>query len=39
MKLNCPECNNEYEQAITLDMSSFFAPASWSQILNKLPSW
>jgi hypothetical protein len=28
MKLNCPECNNEYEQAITLDMSSFFAPAS-----------
>jgi hypothetical protein len=28
MKLTCPECNNEYEQAITLDMSSFFAPAS-----------
>jgi hypothetical protein len=28
MKLICPECNNEYEQAITLDMSSFFAPAS-----------
>jgi hypothetical protein len=28
MKLNCPECNHEYEQAITLDMSSFFAPAS-----------
>lgn len=28
MMLTCPECKNEYEQAITLDMSSFFAPAS-----------
>jgi hypothetical protein len=28
MKLTCPECTNEYEQAVTLDMSSFFVPAS-----------
>jgi hypothetical protein len=28
MTLVCPECTNEYEQAVTLDMSSFFAPAS-----------
>lgn len=28
MQLTCPECKNQYEQAITLDMSSFFAPAS-----------
>jgi hypothetical protein len=28
MNLTCPECTNEYEQAVTLDMSSFFAPAS-----------
>jgi uncharacterized protein with PIN domain len=26
--LTCPECNNQYEQAVTLDMTSFFAPAS-----------
>jgi hypothetical protein len=28
MQLTCPECKNQYEQAITLDMSSFFEPAS-----------
>ncbi len=28
MSLTCPECKNEYEQAITLDMASFFEPAS-----------
>jgi hypothetical protein len=28
LKLTCPECKNEYEQPITLDMASFFAPAS-----------
>ena len=28
MSLTCPECTHEYQQAITLDMSSFFAPAS-----------
>jgi hypothetical protein len=28
MNLTCPECTNEYEQAVTLDMSSFFVPAS-----------
>lgn len=28
MMLTCPECKNEYEQAVTLDMTSFFAPAS-----------
>jgi hypothetical protein len=28
MSLVCPECKNEYEQAITLDMTSFFEPAS-----------
>jgi hypothetical protein len=28
MNLVCPECTNKYEQAVTLDMSSFFAPAS-----------
>jgi len=28
LKLKCTSCENEYEQALTLDMSSFFAPAS-----------
>lgn len=28
MKLTCPECKNEYDQSITLDMASFFEPAS-----------
>ena len=28
MSLICPECTNKYEQAVTLDMSSFFVPAS-----------
>lgn len=28
MQLACPECKHEYQQAITLDMSSFFEPAS-----------
>ena len=28
LKLKCDSCNNEYEQALTLDMASFFAPAS-----------
>jgi hypothetical protein len=28
MQLTCPECKTEYEQAVTLDMSSFFEPAS-----------
>ena len=28
MTLTCPECTNQYEQAVTLDMSSFFGPAS-----------
>jgi hypothetical protein len=28
LKIACPSCKNEYEQAITLDMSSFFVPAS-----------
>ena len=28
IKLTCPECKHEYEQTVTLDMSSFFAPAS-----------
>jgi hypothetical protein len=28
MTLICPECANQYEQAVTLDMSSFFGPAS-----------
>jgi hypothetical protein len=28
MNLICPECKNEYKQAVTLDMSSFFVPAS-----------
>ena len=28
LKLVCPECSNEYEQSITLDMSSFFENAS-----------
>lgn len=28
LTLNCPECQNQYEQAITLDMASFFEPAS-----------
>lgn len=28
LKIQCPACQNEYEQVITLDMSSFFGPAS-----------
>ena len=28
IKLACPECKHEYEQTVTLDMSSFFEPAS-----------
>jgi len=28
LKLKCVECQTEYEQAITLDMTSFFVPAS-----------
>jgi hypothetical protein len=28
LKLKCTACNHEYEQALTLDMTSFFAPAS-----------
>ena len=28
IKLTCPECTHEYEQTVTLDMSSFFEPAS-----------
>lgn len=28
LKLKCTACNHEYEQVITLDMASFFAPAS-----------
>ena len=28
VKLTCTECNNEYEQQMSLDMASFFAPAS-----------
>ena len=28
IKLICPECKHEYEQTVTLDMSSFFEPAS-----------
>ena len=28
LKMNCPECKNEYEQGMTLDMTSFFAVAS-----------
>jgi len=28
MKLACPACSHGYEQAITLDMTSFFEPAS-----------
>jgi len=28
LKLKCNACGNEYEQALTLDMTSFFAPAS-----------
>lgn len=28
LKLKCPACNNEYDQALTLDMASFFGPAS-----------
>jgi transcription elongation factor Elf1 len=28
LKLACTECNHEYEQSITLDMSSFFESAS-----------
>lgn len=28
LNMTCPACDNKYEQVITLDMSSFFAPAS-----------
>ena len=28
LHLTCDECNHEYEQQLTLDMSSFFGPAS-----------
>jgi len=28
LKLDCTACNHRYEQALTLDMASFFAPAS-----------
>jgi len=28
IRLTCPECKHEYEQTVTLDMSSFFEPAS-----------
>jgi len=28
LSLTCPSCNNEYQQTVTLDMSSFFEPAS-----------
>lgn len=28
LKLVCDSCNHQYEQALTLDMASFFAPAS-----------
>lgn len=28
LQIKCGECNNEYQQAITLDMASFFADAS-----------
>jgi hypothetical protein len=28
MQMTCPECQNQYEQPVTLDMSSFFGPAS-----------
>jgi hypothetical protein len=28
MTITCPECQNQYDQAVTLDMSSFFASAS-----------
>jgi len=28
MRITCPGCQNQYEQAVTLDMSSFFASAS-----------
>jgi hypothetical protein len=28
LKLQCTACNHKYEQALTLDMASFFAPAS-----------
>lgn len=28
LKLQCTACNHQYQQALTLDMASFFAPAS-----------
>jgi hypothetical protein len=28
LKMSCPKCAHEYEQTVTLDMSSFFEPAS-----------
>lgn len=28
VKLECPDCNHQYEQALTLDMTSFFGAAS-----------
>jgi hypothetical protein len=28
LNLECPSCNHKYEQMLTLDMASFFGPAS-----------
>jgi predicted KAP-like P-loop ATPase len=28
LRLTCASCSKQYEQALTLDMTSFFAPAS-----------
>ena len=28
VSLTCPDCQNQYTQPLTLDMTSFFAPAS-----------
>ena len=28
LKITCPECNNQYDQPVTMDMASFFASAS-----------
>ena len=36
LTLSCPECKNEYQQTVTLDMSSFFEPASWSLATTRL---
>jgi hypothetical protein len=37
LTIRCPACSSEYRQALTLDMSNFFAPASWPWTLT--PSW